>query len=140
MPILMLCRVHYRIHLNYNLHKGVLAWLFTGKKTWSPALLILATRRACLQAKEYRLRFRHFFLISMVLQKSHLFCVSQVVWAEHQHILVRTRKDGIPSDPKFRDQWYLVSIPRLCYKTDKIHVALRLLIQQQITNDVKVCQ
>ena len=33
MPILMLCRVHYRIHLNYNLHKGVLAWLFTGKKT-----------------------------------------------------------------------------------------------------------
>ncbi|KAJ7394411.1 hypothetical protein OS493_000220 [Desmophyllum pertusum] len=33
----------------------------------------------------------------------------EVVWAEHQHILVRTRKDGIPADPKFRDQWYLLN-------------------------------
>ncbi|XP_074626751.1 PC3-like endoprotease variant B [Acropora palmata] len=33
----------------------------------------------------------------------------EVVWAEHQHVLERTRKDGIPLDPKFKDQWYLLN-------------------------------
>jgi len=30
-----------------------------------------------------------------------------IVWAEQQHLLDRRRKDGIPTDPKFKEQWYL---------------------------------
>jgi len=30
-----------------------------------------------------------------------------IVWAEQQHLLDRRRKDGIPNDPKFKEQWYL---------------------------------
>ncbi|XP_057306500.1 PC3-like endoprotease variant B [Hydractinia symbiolongicarpus] len=31
----------------------------------------------------------------------------KVLWAEQQHLLDRRRKDGMPSDPKFLEQWYL---------------------------------
>lgn len=35
----------------------------------------------------------------------------RVKWAEQQHLLDRRRKDGIsiPTDPKFKDQWYLLN-------------------------------
>ena len=33
----------------------------------------------------------------------------QVLWAERQHVLNRNKRDGMPLDPKFNDQWYLVS-------------------------------
>ncbi|XP_028414543.1 PC3-like endoprotease variant B [Dendronephthya gigantea] len=31
----------------------------------------------------------------------------EVLWAERQHVLNRNKRDGVPSDPKFQDQWYL---------------------------------
>ena len=34
----------------------------------------------------------------------------QVKWAEQQKILHRVKRDGIPTDPKFKEMWYLVSI------------------------------
>lgn len=33
----------------------------------------------------------------------------QVKWAEQQKILHRVKRDGIPTDPKFKEMWYLVS-------------------------------
>ena len=34
---------------------------------------------------------------------------NQVKWAEQQKILHRVKRDGIPTDPKFKEMWYLVS-------------------------------
>lgn len=34
--------------------------------------------------------------------------LNQVKWAEQQKILHRVKRDGIPTDPKFREMWYLV--------------------------------
>ncbi|XP_002160973.1 PC3-like endoprotease variant B isoform X1 [Hydra vulgaris] len=34
---------------------------------------------------------------------------NHVLWAEQQHLLDRRRKDGIPTDPKFKEQWYLLN-------------------------------
>ncbi|EDO38851.1 predicted protein [Nematostella vectensis] len=31
----------------------------------------------------------------------------EVLWAQRQHVLARTRKYIVPHDPKFHDQWYL---------------------------------
>ena len=38
-----------------------------------------------------------------------LYLSCQVKWAEQQKILHRVKRDGIPTDPKFREMWYLVS-------------------------------
>ena len=38
-----------------------------------------------------------------------LYLCCQVKWAEQQKILHRVKRDGIPTDPKFREMWYLVS-------------------------------
>ena len=37
------------------------------------------------------------------------------MWAERQHVLNRNKRDGVPTDPKFQDQWYLVR--KICINT-----------------------
>lgn len=40
---------------------------------------------------------------------SMLMAEDQVVWAARQHVLNRNKRDGMPLDPKFKDQWYLIN-------------------------------
>ena len=45
----------------------------------------------------------------MLRDIDRLYLSCQVKWAEQQKILHRVKRDGIPTDPKFREMWYLVS-------------------------------
>ena len=65
-----------------------------------------------------------------------LYLSCQVKWAEQQKILHRVKRDGIPTDPKFREMWYLVSnlIGKIFYvcKYFKRELAERQLTSQDI--------
>lgn len=42
-------------------------------------------------------------------KKRKLMEENAILWAEQQHLIDRRRKDGVPSDPKFPEQWYLLN-------------------------------